>query len=639
MCGIVGIFGMSSHDSGTIASMTQSLHHRGPDDVGFWIDKEVGLALGHRRLAILDLSPQGHQPIISEDGRWILAYNGEIYNHLALRQRLEFEGRMPVGGWRGRSDSETLVEAIAAWGVDDALRECVGMFALAAWDRKGQQLLLARDRFGEKPLYYGRVGRDFAFASELKALRCHPEFEGSIDRSALAEFAALAFVPAPLSIYRGISKLMPGSILAVESCDSEPRLRHFWSYRDVVMEGLSNPFREENDAIDALDSALRAAVAGQAMADVPVGAFLSGGVDSSTIVSLYQAVSGRPVRTYSIGFAESRYDESADAKLVAGHLGTIHHEHFVGVDEARSVIPLLPTIYDEPFADSSQIPTYIVSKFARSEVKVAISGDGGDELFAGYNRHRIAPSMWKRLAIFPSPIRKILGRSAAFLPDSAWRALTRVAGETRPELGAKAGRIAAIMGEVSNIDEVYDSFLDEWYGLGSPVRGAMSKKPARTSPSDWPDQVRVAYADSTRYLPDDILVKVDRAAMAVGLETRVPFLDHRVAAMAARIDPALKIHGGRGKQILRRLLDKYVPRHLVDRPKAGFAVPIGEWIKGPLRPWAEELLDSSSLDREGWFDARMIQQRWAMHLSGQRDSTAALWPILMFQAWLREERA
>lgn len=639
MCGIAGIFGPRARCPSTIEAMTAALHHRGPDDVGIWRDEEADLVFGHRRLAVVDLSPQGHQPMVSSDRRWVLTFNGEIYNHFSIRERLDLEGRTPPGGWRGHSDTESLVEAVAAWGVEAALRDCVGMFAFGLWDRNERRLILARDRFGEKPLYYGRIGRDFVFASEITAFRHHPDFGSEIDRDALATYAALTVVPAPMSIYSGVAKVLPGSLISIDARHAEPKTHQYWSYRDVVLTGLANPITDEQEAIDELDIALRTAIAGQSVADVPVGAFLSGGIDSSTIVSLYQAVSGRPVKTYTIGFAEAGYDESADAKPVAEHLGTVHHQYRVGVEEARGVIPLLPAIYGEPFADSSQIPTFLVSKFARADVKVAISGDGGDELFAGYNRHRIAPPLWKRLSAMPGPARRFMGVGASRLPPGIWNLLTQVAGERRPGLGLKAAKVASIMANASRFDDVYDSFLDEWYGIGSPVLGGRVMSRTSRLPSDVPDVVRMTHADATGYLPDDILTKVDRAAMAVSLETRVPFLDHRVAAVAARIDPSLKLRDGMGKWVLRKILGRYVPNRLVDRPKAGFAIPIGDWLKGPLRPWAEDLLDPSVISREGWFDPSIVQKRWSMHLSGKRDSTSAIWAILMFQAWRLEQGA
>jgi asparagine synthase (glutamine-hydrolysing) len=627
--------------------MTRCLTHRGPDDSGQWNDADAGIALGHRRLAIVDLSPLGHQPMASEDGRWMMAFNGEIYNHLEIRRDLDTSGR--GAAWRGHSDTETLIAAIAAWGLKETLKRSVGMFAIALWDRRERVLHLARDRFGEKPLYYGWVSGDFLFGSELKSLRAHPRFANPVDRDALAAFAARTYVPAPHSIYRDIYKLEPGCILSVtpEAVRTAPgaapaegrmsglTLTRYWSYRDVLAEGEADPIGSEADAIAALDEVLGLAIAGQAMADVPVGAFLSGGIDSSTVVALYQRYSSTPVRTFSIGFAEAGFNEADYAKEVARHFGTVHHERYVTAAETQEVIPLLPAMYDEPFADSSQIPTHLVSRFAREQVTVALSGDGGDELFAGYNRHVDAPKLWDRLSLLPRPLRAAISVPLGRLPSRWWNALP---GNHPPQFGAKVQKALRVAGHARRFDDVYDSFLDEWSLQRSPVIGAgVVAGPDLTPFAGAPAAVRMMYADATSYLPDDILVKVDRAAMAVSLETRVPFLDHRVAAVAARIPLAMKIKDGRGKHVLRELLYTQAPRALFERPKTGFAIPVGQWLRGPLRPWAEELLAPSRLAGDGYFDPAMVQARWRDHLSGRRDSTPALWAVLMFQAWLAEQ--
>ncbi|HEY1605337.1 MAG TPA: asparagine synthase (glutamine-hydrolyzing) [Allosphingosinicella sp.] len=649
MCGICGIFSAGRIDAAVLRAMGRAIAHRGPDDEGQWIDRESGIGLGHRRLSIVDLSPLGHQPMESADGRWMVSYNGEIYNHLALRSELEETG---LGGpWRGHSDTETLVAAIAAWGLEKALQKSVGMFALALWDRRERQLHLARDRFGEKPLYYGWAGPDFVFASELKALRKHPRFDNPIDRHALKEFAARIYIPAPLSIYERIFKLEPGTILTVtpdgaHSPRSTPpaegrdegglRLARYWSYRDVMRRGYADPITDEAEALERLESALADSIKGQSVADVPVGAFLSGGIDSSSVVALYQKYSPIPVRTFSIGFEESGYDEAQYAKAVARHLGTIHHERYVTVKEAQDVIPLLPAMYDEPFADSSQIPTHLVSRFAREQVTVALSGDGGDELFAGYNRHFVAPRRWQQLQMLPPPMRTLIGQALSKLPPAMWNA---VPGRRAPNFGAKIQKALRVAALARSFDDIYSSFLDEWSYELSPVLGA----PPEVASFDLdvapgaPDAVRMMYCDAVSYLPDDILCKVDRAAMAVSLETRVPFLDHRVAEVAAHIPLEMKIRGKQGKCILRELLYRQAPRALFERPKAGFAIPVGEWLKGPLRAWAEDLLDPTRMAEEGWFDPAVVHRRWDMHLSGRRDSTPAIWAILMFQAWLRAD--
>jgi asparagine synthase (glutamine-hydrolysing) len=648
MCGIAGIFSAEGADREILERMTGAVAHRGPDDVGLWTEGHVGF--GHRRLAIVDLTPAGHQPMLSTDGRFVLTFNGEIYNHADLRAELEERGAVPEGGWRGHSDTETFLQGIVAWGLTATLKRSAGMFAFALWDRREKTLSLVRDRFGEKPLYYGWAGHDLVFGSELKALRTHPAFDARIDRRALRLLAARTYIPAPLSIYEGVFKLPPAAILtftadAAAKALAEPpaerrtdgvNLEYYWSYRDVVRHGLENPIEDEAEALDELERTLASAISGQSMADVPIGAFLSGGIDSSTVCALYQKYSSVPIRTFSIGFEESGFNEAEDAKRVAAHLGTVHEERYVTVREAREVIPLLPEMYDEPFADSSQIPTHLVSRFAREQVTVALTGDGGDELFAGYNRHFAAPRLWQQLQRVPQPLRAA-GSPLSRLPSRLWSDVARlVPGRHQPHLGGKIQKGLRLAATAGSFDEVYSSFLDEWSHERSPViggEGAHAAFDLDVGPGAA-DAARMMYCDAVSYLPDDILAKVDRASMAVALETRVPFLDHRVAELAARIPLALKIRDGKGKQIVRKLLYGLVPRELIDRPKAGFGVPVGEWIKGPLRPWAEDLLDPVTIGSQGWFDAGVLQSRWRQHLSGQRDSTPALWAILMFQSWL-----
>jgi asparagine synthase (glutamine-hydrolysing) len=652
MCGIAGILAHDAPDEAAVARLIRPLAHRGPDDEGIWLDPEARIGFGHRRLAIVDLSPAGHEPMHSADGRFVITFNGEIYNHADLRRELEERGAVPEGGWRGHSDVETFLQGIAAWGLDETLRRSAGMFAFALWDRRERSLRLVRDRFGEKPLYYGWAGRDFVFGSELKALRAHPRFDHPIDRQALQLFASRTYIPAPLTIYEGVFKLPPGCILTIEA-NAQPlreppvegsigpiSLTRYWSYRDVVERGLADPVVDEADALTELEQVLAIAIQGQSMADVPVGAFLSGGIDSSTVCALYQKYSSIPVRTFSIGFEEAGYNEAADAKRVAAHLGTVHHEHYVTVREARDVIPLLPAMYDEPFADSSQIPTHLVSRFAREQVTVALTGDGGDELFAGYNRHFAAPRLWAQLQKVPQPVRAITGAPLGKLPSRFWSGVAALLpGRQQPHVGGKLQKAFKLAASAGSLDEVYCSFLDEWSHEPSPVIGAGGGDPGfDLAVNGAPDAVRMMYCDAVSYLPDDILAKVDRASMAVALETRVPFLDHRVAELAARIPLHLKVGGGRGKHIVRRLLHSLVPPELVERPKAGFGVPAGEWIKGPLRPWAEDLLDPAAMRADGWFDPEIVQRRWREHLSGRRSSTPALWAILMFQAWHREQR-
>lgn len=657
MCGIAGGLGATLVSTSLIARMTDSLVHRGPDGEGVWSDREASIALGHRRLAVVDLSPRGRQPMTSANERHVLTYNGEIYNHLSMRAELDAGG---ARSWHGHSDTETLLEAIAEWGLHGALERAVGMFALAVWDRQTRTLQLARDRFGEKPLYYGWIGGDFLFASELKALRMHPGFGNAIERRALRTLAARAYIPAPLSIFEHIYKVEPGCILSVtdQALRARPagpprvgegqaglRVEQYWSYRSVVNKGLASPIRDEEEAIERLENTLAQSVIGQSVADVPIGAFLSGGIDSSTVVALYQKYSSKPVLTFSIGFDDRALNEADHAKAVAQHFGTRHHEHYVTADECLRIIPLLPTMYDEPFADASQVPTHIVSRFAREQVTVALSGDGGDELFGGYNRYLGAARLWAGMRRLPRPMRAGLGCGLGLLPPAAWDGFGRIlpGGWRPPHFGTKVRKALNTMGRARTLDDVFHSFLDEWSGQDSPVMGA-ALAPGRGEKFDLevgpdaPDAVRMMYCDAVSYLPDDILCKVDRAAMAVSLETRVPFLDHRVAELAARIPIEMKIRGNQGKHILRRLLYREAPAALFERPKAGFGMPLGQWLRGPLRDWAESLLDERRLRDGGYWNAPQVLQRWQEHLAGRRDAGPGIWAILMFEAW-REHNA
>jgi asparagine synthase (glutamine-hydrolysing) len=653
MCGIAGLIAATRAATDIISRMSGALIHRGPDDQGTWVDADARVGLAHRRLSIIDLSSAGHEPMHSSSGRFIITFNGEIYNYRDLRKQLDRLNSIPSGGWRGHSDVEVFLQLIETWGIEAAIRSAVGMFAFALWDCRERSLRLARDRFGEKPLYYGWVGQDFVFASELKAIASHPRFEPDVDREALSLFASRTYIPAPLSIYRRIFKLPPGCVLTVPvelaraPLDAPPaegekgqlKLERYWSYRDVVRKGLAHPIHDEHEALQELDSALSRAVADQSIADVPVGMFLSGGIDSSTIAALYQRSSNQPVRTFSIGFEDQRYNEAPFASIVAEQLGTIHHEQIVTEKDALATIPLLPTIYDEPFGDSSQIPTFLVSRLARSEVKVVLTGDGGDELFGGYYRHFYAPRFWRAVNRVPRPVRG-LGAPLSRIPTEFWsRAGSLFPGHGRVNIGPKIQKALRVSAIARNMNDVYASFLDEWGFEKHPVRGMNGRSDIwdLALGAGVPDEVRIMYCDAVSYLPDDILCKVDRASMAVSLETRVPFLDHRVAELAARMPLSMKVRGGKGKHILRELLFRQAPRQLFDRPKAGFGIPVGEWLKGPLRSWAEDLLEPRRMDSEGCLDASLVQRRWNMHLSGRRDSTPALWAILMFQAWRRHQ--
>ena len=660
MCGLTGFLhphGFSAEAARALAEkMAQQIAHRGPDDWGVWTDADAGLALAHRRLSILDLSPAGHQPMSSPSGRFVIVFNGEIYNHLDLREELTAQV------WRGHSDTETLLSGFEEWGIDDTLKKTVGMFAIALWDRTERMLTLARDRMGEKPLYFGWNHGTFLFASELKALRVYPGFEAEINRNALTLLLRHNCIPAPYSIYRGIFKLLPGAMLTLRqegfvACpwdfDSPPfesfhakgvSLRSYWSLRDVAEKGQMQPFSgTDKEAVDELARVLTTAVQSQQISDVPLGALLSGGVDSSAIVALMQSHSSRPVKTFTMGFHEGDYNEAEYAKDVARYLGTDHTELCVTPDEALAVIPRLPVLYDEPFSDSSQIPTFLVSQLARQHVTVALSGDAGDELFGGYNRHFLTSAIWRKMSWLPIKYRSALARGIKSIAPSRWNQLYSFVALATPgrkrttRVGDKAHKLADILAANSR-EVIYHNLLSHWKSPADIVVGGNESPTHLTSPNSRAKvtefEHQMMYLDAISYLPDDILVKVDRAAMGVSLETRVPFLDHRVVEFAWRLPLALKIRDGQGKWILRQVLDKYVPKKLIERPKAGFAVPIDSWLRGPLKEWAEALLVERRIKREGYFNPAPIRQKWAEHLSGQRNWQYHLWDVLMFQAWL-----
>ena len=634
--------------------MAEALPHRGPDDFGLWHDQAAGLALAHRRLAILDLSPAGHQPMASASGRFVIAFNGEIYNHLQLRQELEGASQLQHP-WRGHSDSETLLAAIEAWGLEAALQRCVGMFALALWDRREHCLQLARDRFGEKPLYWGLsctgAERALLFGSELVALRAWPGFTNPIYRPALAQLLRFGAVAAPSSIYSGIQQLLPGHLVTIKAPFTAEltQPRPWWCFRSLIAESLADPFADSAAGLGALEAALCTAVQMQSLADVPLGSFLSGGIDSSLITALLQSQSSRPVRTFTIGFEEAGFNEAPYARAVAAHLGTDHSETTLTAADAQALIPQLPRLYSEPFADASQLPTHLVCREARrSGLTVALSGDGGDELFGGYNRYFWGPRIWVRLAWLPWPLRRRLGQLILRLPPAGWDAL----GRPLPihQLGHKAHKLAERLQHVRSADDLYRSLVSEWRDpaalLQPAADGSLIQEPS--SPLDWPlhaalsgDPVaRMMAADTLNYLPNDILTKVDRAAMAASLETRAPFLDHRVAEVAWRLPMAMKIRPGKGggtsKWALRQILYKHVPTELIERPKAGFGIPIGQWLRGPLRGWAEDLLEPGLMQHQGYLRPEPIQTLWRQHLSERFDHTTRLWTVLMWQAWLAE---
>lgn len=640
MCGVVGFLqpGGFRRDEGMLVSseMAAMIAHRGPDDAGVWVDCEVGVALAHRRLAVIDLSDTGHQPMSSHSGRYVITFNGEIYNHIDLRHQIESNSSTRVS-WRGSSDTETLVVAIECFGVAKALQLAVGMFAFGLWDRDDRSLVLARDRMGEKPMYFGWQSGAFVFGSELKALAAHPAFEGKIDREALVLFLRHNYVPYPRSIYRGIQKLKPGTYTTINTRGElgcvvpSSETRSYWSLQDVIVAGEEKPLNGScDDAVDAIYGVLAQAVERQLVADVPLGAFLSGGIDSSTIVALMQAHSMRPVKTFTIGFEDTHYDEAVHARAVAQYLRTDHTELYISPQDVLAVIPRLPALYDEPFSDASQIPTLLVSELTRRHVTVALSGDGGDELFGGYTRYLRMRDLSRAMAPIPSTVRRQIGRAIDSVP-ARWGSGTKVV--------RKARTLAEIL-HYETEEQLYLGLVSHWRSPASIVRHASEPGTGISNPTMWPRpaalESRLMAVDALTYLPDDILVKVDRAAMGVSLETRAPFLDHDVVELAWRLPLSVKIRRRQGKWALRQVLYRHVPKELVERPKMGFGVPMTAWLRGPLRDWAESLLDERRLREDGFFRPGPIRDRWSQHVSGQRQWEGCLWDVLMFQAWLDE---
>lgn len=630
MCGLAGVFLSNLSPapiSDIVEAMAESLRHRGPDSGGSWVDTQQGVGLSHRRLSIVDLSEHGHQPMVSQDERYVLSYNGEIYNHLEVRDRLEKETG-PVR-WQGHSDTETIIEAVARWGLEVTLKELVGMFALALWDRERNELTLARDRIGEKPLYFGLARGSLVFASELKALRKVPGWQFSIKPEAVASFVRFGYLPEPHSIFESVSKVPAGASITFSRNDvasnAVPPSHTFWSFIDVAEQGLAHPcgHRSLADAVDKLEGLLSRSIQGQLMGDVPVGAFLSGGIDSSTVVALMQELSSAPVKTFSIGFEEAGFDESRYAETVARHLGTEHYSMIVSSRDAESVIPKLTQVYDEPFADSSQIPTYLVSKLAREKVTVSLSGDGGDELFGGYNRYSFGAKYWRALSCIPLPIREVF---ASVLRHS-------VSTSMPPRLSNLLEKGADAFPSSSA-----RSMFTRLITTGTPELVLQdSRELILDFDRSWPVQAELAHqmmaSDTLGYLPGDILVKVDRASMSHSLESRLPFLDHRIVEFAWSLPLTMKITRGESKVILRRILEKRIPRALFERPKMGFGIPLAEWLRGPLLQWAEDLLNPESLKTSGFFNISEVRKQWADHLNYSRNRQYSLWNILMFQAW------
>lgn len=649
MCGITGFYSNSlSTFNNAIVDMNSAISHRGPDTNGTWLDKNSGIVLGHQRLSIIDVSSSGNQPMQSNSGRYILTYNGEIYNYLEIRKELKKNNSNIK--WKSNSDTETLLESIDFWGLESTLQKIDGMFAFGLWDQKNRSLTLVRDRIGEKPLYYGWQGegnnRVFLFGSELKALKIHPEFNGQINRDAIALQLRHNCIPAPYTIYKDIYKLLPGNYLELKQSDLKKNLlsptKKYWSLTSNLMHGNKNQLGlSENEFQENLEENLKISVKKQMISDVPLGAFLSGGIDSSLIVALMQSQSTQPVKTFTVGFNEKDYSEAQYAKKIAKHLGTNHTELYVSSKEAIDVIPKIPTIYDEPFSDSSQIPTFLVSQLAKENVKVAISGDGGDELFCGYNRYIMSEKFSPIFRFMPLIIRKTLASTIQSISPQSLNKISKFLPilNQYSNFGDKIHKGANVL-NTKNFSDIYYTLCSHWENPTKIVLN--SEEPGTFLTKFKPNlkylnhQQQMMTLDLLTYLPDDILVKVDRAAMASSLETRVPFLDHKLIEHVFKIPHSLKYRNGNGKWILKRILNQYVPKSLTQRPKMGFEIPIGSWLRGPLRDWAENLLNEKRLNQENFFNTKFVRAKWLDHLDGKKNWQHDLWDILMFQVWLEK---
>lgn len=636
MCGITGFWG-ANHQQSVAEKMVEQIRHRGPDDLGCWGSIKDGLALAHTRLSIVDLSTNGAQPMISKCGRFVIVFNGEIYNHNDLRKQIELE--VSPTQWQGTSDTETLLAGFSCWGFQKCLLKLVGMFAFALWDNQEKTLVLARDRMGEKPLYYGQAGDTFLFGSELKSLQVFPDWKGKINRDVLALFFRFGYVPAPWSIYEDIFKLPPAHFLIIKDNGrdiGDPIC--YWDLNKIACDEVEMRNDSAIQLADKLEILLLDSVKRQMSADVPLGSFLSGGYDSSTVTALMQAQSERPIKTFTIGFKESNYNEASHARRVANHLGTQHTELFVTPYDAINTIPALPDIYDEPFADTSQIPTYLVSKLARKDVTVCLSGDGGDELFCGYNRYIKGYNIWNKLRNFPQPTRKVLSSLLNTVPAHIFERLQSVL-PLQLQVSSLAEKIPKLADALtySDVNSYYKSLISHSKNPTEIVLGSIDLEKSMNRPGDKSIsrmQEQMMYWDMINYLPDGILTKVDRASMSLGLEARVPLLDHNIVEFAWKVPNDFKYRDGQGKWLLRQVLYRHIPKELMDRPKMGFSLPIADWLRGPLREWAEMLLDESRMRNEGYLNSDIIRTMWLEHISGKKNWQHPLWDVLMFQAWL-----
>ena len=642
MCGIAGFINPNSNSNSSeniLSRMLSCLIHRGPDDHDMWFDKKVGLALGHRRLSILDLSPFGRQPMTSSCQRYVITLNGEIYNWFSLKEELEHSGKAPR--WKGSSDTEIFLAAISAWGVLDTLNRVRGMFAFALWDNCQKCLTLARDRIGEKPLYYGTVNGNFAFASELKALSALSQTPLDLEQDAVALMLRYGYVPEPYSIYKKINKLPPGTMISISPNGQVGEVQHYWSFTDFASEHQKNPIQlSDANVVDEFERLMVSSIKEQMVADVPLGAFLSGGLDSSSVVAVMQRNSQRPVKTFTVGYNESSYNEAEHAKEIAKYLGTEHTELRISAKQSLDVIPSLPDIYDEPFADVSQIPATLIAKLTSEHVSVCLSGDAGDELFGGYNRYLWTNVMWKWLGMFPASARKPIGQLLNQVPIDLTNRLHSLINPMLPKSyninnpGDKLHKVSQIFAAQSR-DQLYQFLVSQWRGP-LPLKNIVEPPTFLSQPEKWPVlgsySERMMAVDTVTYLPQDILVKVDRAAMSAGLETRIPFLDLRLLEFSWRLPINQKIRNGEGKWVIRQLLSRYIPKSLWDRPKQGFAVPIEHWLRGPLREWADDLLAPEKLANDEFLDPRPIRRIWEQHQSGQ-NMQYALWNIIMYRAW------